>query len=295
MTISTDAWLTVIALFASGACLAEKPLGQAPTYTVRQLSDIPNAEAVTRRIWVPGIDDGYVPQGLTFLDGALFVSSYRSTESAQNKGPCRLYKVDAVSGATLGWLDLPASCGHAGGVAKGRAGHIIVADTAVIFEITLSGVSAPDIGRVVRSVQLTGLSKGSFAAGSADGLWLGTYSRDAGAKIYKFSWDALDKPVMSEVDATAAVPLPTLAQGAAFDQAGRLWVMRSNSKLGELVRLDLVSGTVQERFAMPIGSEDISFEPSGALWGLSEAGSRRWNAWPVYYPVIFRLDVSRLK
>jgi streptogramin lyase len=100
---------------------------------------------------------------------------------------------------------------------------------------------------------------------------------------------------VSEQDATAAIALPTKAQGAAFDPAGRLWVTRSGSQFGELLQIDTGTGAVLQRFAMPAGLEDISFEPGGGLWAMSEAGSKRWLGWPTFFPVIFRLDPARLR
>jgi hypothetical protein len=99
-------------------------LGQAPTYTDRKLSDVPNAAAMTARLWVPGLDEGYVPQGLTSIGADLFVTSYRSVDPKQGRGPCRLYRIDPTSGTVRGQLDLPASCGHAGGLAKGPADRL---------------------------------------------------------------------------------------------------------------------------------------------------------------------------
>lgn len=288
--LSVTAWL----LPASGT-RAEVPLGAPPAYTVRQATLVPNAQAITQRIWIPGIDDGFVPQGMLFLDGKLFISSYRSVDRDQNRGPCRLFALNANSGEVLGHLNLPNACGHAGGLAEGRFGHAIVADTRAIFEIELARGEGTMIGRVVRTVRLAGAVKGSFAASTADGLWLGGYERADGARLFKFSWSVLDKPQISDADAISAVPLPAFAQGAAFDPAGRLWIMRSGSEFGELVRIDQASGAVEARFKMPAGAEGISFETDGMLWTLSEAGSRRWNNWSAFYPLAFRFDIELLK
>jgi streptogramin lyase len=89
--------------------------------------------------------------------------------------------------------------------------------------------------------------------------------------------------------------VPAFSQGAAFDNFGALWIMRSGSRLGELVRLDRRSGTVVARHAMPVGAEGISFAPDGLFWTLSEAGSQRWNDWPAFYPLAFRFDPKRLQ
>jgi hypothetical protein len=285
------------AMLAAAAPTAADPLGQRPTYTDRALSEVPNAAAMRVRIWAPGLDDGFVPQGLTFIDGAVYVGTYRSTEPGQSRGPCRLYRVDPRGGAITGVLDLPPQCGHAGGLARGRAGRLWVADTRAIFEIGLGPGDDGGIGRVLAAVRLAGDMKGSFAAGTPDALWLGTYSKEPGARLYKVPFERLaaGPATLSEQDATAAVVLPTKAQGGAFDAAGRLWLTRSGSTFGELVRIDVGTGAVLERFAMPAGLEDISFEPEGGLWAISEAGSKRWLAWPTFFPVLYQLEVTRLR
>lgn len=275
---------------------AQQPVGVAPKYTTRTLTDVPNAAAMTRRLWVPGLDDGYVPQGLTFADGAVYIGTYRSTDPAQSRGPCRLYRLDATSGMVTGSLDLSASCGHAGGMARGPGRTIWVADTRVIFEIALGAAGDSGIGKVLREIRLTGAVKGSFAAGGSDSIWLGTYAKEPGARLYQFTFAAIgSKATLSEADAVNSVPMPLSAQGAAFDTQGRLWVTSSGSKFGELMRIDTVSGAVQARYAMPAGLEDISFDADGGLWAMSEAGSQRWNTWPTFFPVVFRLDVAKLR
>src|SRR5262245_56525407 len=283
--------------FVAGSPAAADVLGAKPTYTERTLDAVPNAAAMTTRIWAPGLDEGFVPQGLTFLDGSVYVGTYRSEDPKQGRGPCRLYRVDPRGGAVTGTLDLPAPCGHAGGLARGRVGRLWVADTRAIFEISVESSSDGAIGRVLRSIGLTGDIKGSFAAGTADALWLGTYSTEPGARLYKVPFEQLaaDTAAISERHATAAVMLPTKAQGAAFDAAGHLWVTRSGAAVGELLQIDVATGAVRQRFAMPAGIEDISFEPAGGLWAIGEAGSKRWLAWATFFPVLFRLEVGRLR
>ncbi|HET7156169.1 MAG TPA: hypothetical protein VFI87_12455, partial [Hyphomicrobiaceae bacterium] len=113
----------------------------------------------------------------------------------------------------------------------------------------------------------------------------------------KFPFDKLAAGLdaLSEENATASVAMPTKAQGAAYDAAGRLWVTRSGSELGELVQIDLVTGAVLQKFAMPAGIEDISFDPDGGLWAVGEAGSKRWLGWSTFFPVIFRLEPGKLQ
>jgi sugar lactone lactonase YvrE len=268
-----------------------------PVYTDRTLSEAPNAGAMSRLIWSPGLDEGYVPQGLTVLDGAIFVGAYRSEDTKQSRGPCRIYRLDPKIGAVTGSLDLPSQCGHAGGLARGQTGRLWVADTREIFDIELTP-AGNTIGRVVRSIRLTGALKGSFAASTADALWLGTYSKEPGARLYKLPFTKLSPETgsLSEQDAEGSATLPTTkVQGAAFDAAGRLWVTRSGSTFGELLQLDQRTGAIIKRFAMPAGIEDISFAPDGGIWAVSEAGSKRWLGWETFFPVVFRLQPDLLR
>jgi len=291
------AGLAAAALAGTCGPASAQVLGAPPTYSDRSLSAVPNAAAMTTLIWSPGLDDGFVPQGLTFMDGAVLVAAYRSEDPKQGRGPCRIYRLDPRSGAITGTLDLPPSCGHAGGLARGRPGRLWVADTRDIFEIALDRAGGARIGRVIGSIRLTGGLKGSFAASTADALWLGTYSGEPGARLYGLPFDKLASGpgAIGEQDATAAVALPVKAQGAAFDAAGRLWITRSGSTFGELLQLDPRDGAVLKRFAMPAGIEDIGFDPQGGLWAVGEAGSKRWLGWATYFPVVFRLEPALLR
>jgi sugar lactone lactonase YvrE len=284
-----------IAAVSAGTASADV-LGSKPTYSDRVLSDVPHAAAMSDRIWVPGLDQGYVPQGLTFLEGAVYLGTYRSEDPKQGRGPCRIYRVDPRSGAVTGVLDLPPQCGHAGGLARGRPGQLWVADTREVFEIRLDQQDGGTIGHVVSAMRLTGDLRGSFATGTADALWLGTYSTELGARLYKVPFEKLTGTgTLSEQDAVAAVSLPTEAQGAAFDAAGRLWITRSGSGFGQLLTLDPATGAVMQVLTMPAGIEDISFDPEGGLWAVSEAGSKRWLGWTTFFPILFRLQPALLR
>jgi UDP-N-acetylmuramoylalanine--D-glutamate ligase len=98
-----------------------------PTYTDRTQSSVPNAAATSVRIWAPGLDQGFVPQGLRFIDGTVYVGAYRSDDPGRGTSRCRTYRVDPRNGAVAGTLDLPPQGGHAGGrlQAMARLEHIL--------------------------------------------------------------------------------------------------------------------------------------------------------------------------
>ncbi len=291
-----------IAIAIAGLCVgfanaqSDQPTGLRPKFTDRQLTPVPNGAAMLRKLWVPGLDEGFVPQGLTVQDGYVFLSGYFSIDSKQSRGPCRVYTIDTLQSAVMGIRALPTACGHAGGIARGPAGTIYVVDTHRVFEVHIVG-GPGNSGTVARTTKLKGKLLGSFAAGSKDALWLGGYRRegDAETRLYRIPHAALDALEIDETQATASLPLPDRAQGAAFAQDGRLWITRSGSKFGELLRLDPQTGAIEARYDMPAGIEDISFAPDGRLWAVVEAGSRRWNSWTTFFPLVFEIDIARLR
>lgn len=282
------------------ASATEPPLGLAPTYSSRKLGvipegQVPNAAAMTRHIWAPGIDEGYVPQGLSVVGSDIYLGTYKSVEASVSRGPCRLYRMDMATGSVTGILDLPPACGHAGGIARGAEGRIWVVDTRTMFEITLTPGSTGVLGAVRREVRIEAPLKGSFAAGHDDALWLGSYERQGEGRLWRVPLAAIEGTSVGAAQVSAEVRLPAKAQGAAFDTGGRLWISVSGATRGELHVMDLATGAVTARYEMPAGIEDLSFDAGGGLWSVSEAGARRWSNWATHFPVVFRLDVVRLR
>jgi hypothetical protein len=77
--------------------------GIAPSYGPKTVSAVPNAAAIVRRIWLPGLDAGYDPQGLA-VDGVAFASPHIAAK--------------ACASVTVGWaasqlLEAGISCGGA--------------------------------------------------------------------------------------------------------------------------------------------------------------------------------------
>jgi hypothetical protein len=69
MTGASAAQVVVPAAETSPASIA----GIAPSYGPKTVSAVPNAAVIMRRIWLPGLDAGYDPQGLA-VDVAAFTS-----------------------------------------------------------------------------------------------------------------------------------------------------------------------------------------------------------------------------
>jgi hypothetical protein len=303
------AWIKRLLCLAAGVCMlsaaaAESvtaPLGVRPAHIDADLPEVPNAAAMVHRIWVPGIDDGYVPQGVAIADGQVLISSYRSTDSKIGQGPCRVFRIDPRSGSLTGQFDMPETCGHAGGMVYAGGGMLIVSDTRRLYRIDMASAfrEGHAAGALRGTVTLTGPVKGSFIAFDGASVLVGSSEKDASkARAYLLPLALFDRDIDLPIDeraATRSFPIGTDGQGAAFDRDGRLWLTFSNSKMGRLEKLDPVTGAVFARHNMVIGMEDISFDAAGLLWSVSEAGSLRWSRWAIRFPVVFSLDTGRLQ
>lgn len=286
-------------LMAGSHAGAADVLGTRPAHLSGDLPAVPNDAAILTRIWAPGIDEGYVPQGVTVADGALLVSGYRSTDPKVGSGPCRVYRIDPASGLATGRFDMPASCGHAGGLAYLGQGMLLVADTRKLYNIDLARALAGQGDFVIATLALGGDMKGSLAGFDGKSILIASSEKDAdkarGFFLSPSLFDTHDGAVLTPADASHILAVPALAQGAAFDRDGALWMTFSNSRAGALKKLDPASGTVLASYDMVIGIEDLSFDAQGRLWTVSEAGSLRWSRWSHRYPVLFSIDPARLR
>jgi hypothetical protein len=292
--------LTQSSWFASSS-LADT-LGTKPNYIKNNLSNIPNQQAILKTIWAPGLDDGFVPQGLTYFSDHVLSAGYQSTDPKINSGLCRIFNVSADNGQTIGYFDMPAECGHAGGLTMINDRELVVSDTRALYKINLvQALAFKNTSKALLSVvKLGGALKGTFVDFDGKDLWIGSYEKDlALSKAYRLSLGIFDRynqrPAIKEHLALSSVPIPALANGMAFDANGAMWLATSNSKAGALHRLNAKTGEVTARFDMVSGLEDLSFDAQGALWAVSEAGSQRWSNWATTFPLIFQVNVALLK
>ena len=280
---------------------ATQSMGSKPSYLDAFTEAVPNTAALSHRIYTPGLDDGYVPQGLTSDGGYLFVSSYRpSPDLKSNTGPCRVFRIEAGTGRAAGHFDIPAgTCTHSGGLAHMGQGKLLLADTRQLFLIDVekalaSGTSAG----ASKAVKITGELRGSYATFDGKDAWIGTWTKDQPkARMFRLDaklFDNSDGQTVKEDRAVESIPVPLEAQGAAFDKAGNLWVSASDGKWGKLYRLDR-QGAVTAQYEMVAGLEDLTVDASGQLWGLSESGTRKYIDWPTRFPFIFRIDTGKLR
>lgn len=296
--------LAVLMLNAQGAFAQQAPiLGDAPSYSPRAPSVVPNAAAIRARIWAPRLDDGWVPQGVAFDDGTLWVSAYQSTDPKVDSGPCRVFKVNIADGGMAGQFDLPAVCGHAGGLAHTGDRYLYVADGNYLFRVdtqaALAAGKCVDLG--CSTLPLRGTVRATFVAYAKRTLWLGE-STPAGQAGHL--WQIPEERmlaiisgaggVLDESSAVVVTPLAGQSRGAAITRDGALWVTQSDEKSGRLQKIEPGSGKALQEYAMPPGTEDIDFAPDGTLWAVSEAGAMRLKASLVFFPLVFSLAPAAL-
>ena len=292
-----------------GLCVATTALpahaidiaGKKPQHVASQFPDTPNQQAIKQAIWAPGIDEGFVPQGMTWADGSVYISSYQSTNPKQDTGPCRLFKTNPVNGKLLGEFNLPAECGHAGGLAYIGNGIMVLSDTFKLYRIDLTKAFSPETSAnaITATATLSGQVKGSFIDFDGRSLFVGSFERNATrSKGHFLPLSIFELPSGQSADeriALRTIPLPERAQGAAFDASGALWISSSSRQSGMLFKLDASTGKIVSQYESMIGIEDISFDPNGNLWSVSEAGSLRWKSWKNGRPVIFQISPNLLQ
>jgi hypothetical protein len=292
-----------VAVLASGCAtnVTAPAGGERPTYLGAVTESVPNAAALTHRLWTPAVDQGYVPQGLTAVGDHLLVSSYHPSPDLKSAtGPCRVFRIEAASGRIDGFFDLPVgACTHSGGLEFVGHGRLLLADTKRLFLIDLERALASGKAQgAMKSFALAGKLRGSFATFDGRDVWIGTWTRDVTqARMFRLDpalFDAHDGGTVDDSLAAGSIAIPAECQGAAVDASGDFWLSASNGRWGKLYRVAR-NGDVKAQYGMVAGLEDLAIDGHGALWGLSESGTRKYMSWPTHFPFIFRIDVERLR
>lgn len=289
------------ALSGCATAMPDSPLGRKPSYLEVTTEGVANQAAILRRIYTPGLDDSFVPQGLAIAEGYVLVSSYKPTPDLKaNTGPCRVFRIDPATGKDAGAFDMPVgACTHAGGLAYLGNGMLVLFDTRQLFRIDLARALATGKAEgAMKAVKITGELRGSFGAFDGKDAWVGTWTREAAkSRMFRLDprlFDDYDGQTVNEARAMESVPIPLESQGAAFDGKGNLWVSASSSLFGKLYRLDR-KGAVQAEYPMMIGLEDLEFDAQGMLWSVAESGTRKYMHWTQHFPFVFQLDTARLR
>ena len=285
---------------------AAEPMGQRPSYLTTLATTVPNEGAIGRRIYIPGLEEDWVPQGLTIAEGQVLVSSYKPTPDLKSgAGPCRVFRVDPDTGKTTGQFDLPLDrCNsHAGGMAYLGNGRLVLADTWMLSLLDLPKSLAAGTAVDIKTVKIDkeGGLRGSLAGGDGRDAWIGHWSRDAAkSKAFRLPADFFEKHADATVDdkaAAASMPLPVESQGLAFDREGNVWTTSSRSNtMSKIYKLDR-SGKVLAEYDGPIGLEGVAFDAQGRLWAMTESGTRKYLRWgdQFNFPFVFEIDVAKLK
>jgi streptogramin lyase len=153
----------------------------------------------------------------------------------------------------------------------------------------------------IRTVEIAGALRGSFAASEGRQAWIGHWSRDESkSRLFRLAAAFFDHsgPLPADESATSAsIAIPAESQGAAFDKDGKLWVTGSRGNTwSRLHKLDR-GGAVLAAYDVPIGIEGIAFDASGKLWAVTESGTRKYLRWGerFNFPFVFEIDVAKLK
>jgi len=281
--------------------MAADVLGKKPRHVWGGPSSVVNNQAITKTIWAPGIDDGYVPQGITVVEGSVLVSGYKSTDPKVDRGPCRVFKVDAQTGKYTSHFDLPEDCGHVGGLVYLGNGILVASDTRRLYKLDMNKAFQDGDAKnaLLGVVRLAGDLKGSFVDFDGTSIFIGSYEKDSkkakGFFLPISIFEDHNGKTIKEDIASKSFPIAEEAQGAAFDREGNLWMTCSSSKHGKLQKVDPNGGKVLTQYEMVIGIEDIGFDKDGRLWSVSEAGSLRWSKWSETFPIVFQMDLTKLK
>ena len=74
------------------------------------------------------------------------------------------------------------------------------------------------------------------------------------------------------------------------------WMSASQGEaVSRLYRVDRKTGAILAQYDMPPRIENISFDADGKLWAISESGALKYQKDKQHFPVIFEIDVSKLK
>ena len=275
--------------------------GTAPTVEPGQLSQVSNAQAITTRIWMPALDEGFVPQGLTVAGDRVLVAGYKSTSPRRSRGESHVFAVDTTTGALTGRFRLPREVGHPGGLASDRQGRLFVADRGRLYMIDLARALADGDthAAVLGEADVDRAMGPSFLAWHEGFLWFGPYEKHGEPRLYRYPVSMVFPPgggtYLTPDDKVHSVPIDVRTQGAAFDNEGKLWLSQSGGDGGVIQRINPATGELLGLFQVMAGVEDLSFDSANRLWSVSEAGSLRWRRWETYFPLIFSIDVERLR
>jgi hypothetical protein len=276
-----------IFLLATATCAAPAPV---PSGTFG-VSDIdltpcfPNSQAVVASRFVPGIEDGFVPQGFAPFRSGYLLSGYFSIKT---KG-CRFYVLDSDKRITAK-VDLQSGCSHAGGVSGTPEGKVMISDTRQLFVF-----AANEDGKfeLETAVALSSNLRGTFIKCVEDGFYIGSYlPGDMFTNVYFFSYKALDYSSLTPIDGELHYQLPASSQG--FDILYGYGIVSTSQGNPNKISFSDSSGNLLAQYDFITGSQSIFMNDDGLLETLSESGVEKYKHWKYRYPAMITIDPNRL-
>jgi hypothetical protein len=257
------------AVLVDGPAVADAPIpiGSPPSIDSRLDRKFPNAEAVIKSAYVPGLGEGIVPQGLAkFRDGFLLTGYV-----AGKKPTCRRYWIKANDLTPFEQYDVPVRCIHAGGAAIPPGGDIVIADMQRLLTWKASENSIQPTS-LITEVSLSGGLRGASLSVVPGGLMLGSYYKDQRLTTGQvFPWSVLGNKKISKRGIINTVNFPPQYQGVAQVDGGNYWAS-SQGNPNILSYLD-GNGAMKKRFPFLRGLQGVVRGANGAVWTVSESGA----------------------
>lgn len=284
-------------------------VGDRPRYVDGALARFDNDSAVCRAVWLPRLDEWFVPQGLALDGRTAWVSGYRWRKGYGNR-PCWIMHVDLRNGRLLGEQRRlegevpgrgPVFCRHGGGLALDSDG-LWVAETRRLWLLDPRRIGEADSVRRVWRMEEP-VSGGALVTGASGALGFADFHLGRDSTTHWFSTGDLLAPGVTtltrrasrasraprEVAAARTSVAPRYVQGGAVDAGRRPYLTSSLSTCGVLIT---PSG---ERLAFGPGAEGIAFDGRGGLWAVLESGSRNYQRdGRSLVPSLVRFDVDQL-
>ncbi len=281
--------------------------GERPPIRQRQLRRYGNDRYSCAALWVPKLEQGFVPQGLAIDGNTAWISGHAWDEGLHHQS-CQLMQIDVRTGKLLKFTPRikgpvgklpPVACRHGGAVAVTKHG-VWVIETARIWLMDPRRVGKS--GQIKRSWRVIKPAMGSVGAIGDGLLIMGGYTGHEPARLDWFRLSDLLRrgavelrtremrlPGSRFVTAIRSQSAPSKMQGLQIGQDDSLMIGRSTSVCGQL-RLGRLS------LAFLPGAEGFDFDRDGDLWVVSETTAlnvveRRSK--PIV-PSLVRFDYSRL-
>ena len=289
---------------ACGSVHFDDVRGPVPSYVDPPLARFDADLAMCEGLWLPFVDDLFVPQGLALDGRTAWVSGYRWHPTYGDR-PCRLVQVSLRTGrplATTGRLvgavgeRRPTFCRHGGALVLDRHG-LWLAEADRLWLVDPARVGHRDA--VLRVWRTERPVRGSAMLADRSTLSLTSFSDRGPGRTRVFALDDLLAPGATtlvpgratsagQVAPVRTAPAIRRVQGVTAGPGG-VWSTSSVSTCGMLV---LPSG---RRVAFAPGAEDLELDGRGGLWAVLESGARIYqrDGRPLV-PMLARFDVRTL-